>query len=302
MKLVTPIAVNDAVLTSSNVTENDYAAWAAGTTYALGAYVIKTSTHRIYKSLQAGNIGHDPAAEADPANPVWWQDYSATNRWKMFDGVVGAQTTKADSVSVTLVPSALVDTVALLNVSAASAQVVVTDATDGVVYDQTQLLTSDSGITDWYGYFFSPIVRSYDVQFVDLPRYLGASIAITLTDTGQTVAVGECIAGLARLLGGTMYGAKIGIRDYSVKEQDAFGNFTILQRAYSRRGTFQLYVDAGFTSELETILAGYRATAVLWSGTDIHAATLIYGFYKDFDIDIAYPALSLCSLEIEGLT
>jgi hypothetical protein len=123
-----------------------------------------------------------------------------------------------------------------------------------------------------------------------------------VTDTGGTAAIGECVLGLARELGGMQYGARVGIRDYSVKTQDDFGNYTILERAFSKRASFSLWVEGGLTSELQSILASYRATPAVYIGTDRHAATMIYGFYKDFDIDIAYPQASLCSLEIEGLT
>ncbi|MBI3096335.1 MAG: hypothetical protein HYY97_15815 [Rhodocyclales bacterium] len=302
MRIVRPVNVTDATLTSSSIAENDYGEWAGGTTYGLAAYCIKAATHRIYKSLQAGNTGHDPAGEADPANPVWWQDFGATNRWRMFDALVGTQSSAADSIAVVVTLAAVVDSVVLLNVSAASVHVTMTDAAEGVVYDETVSLVSDSGIQDWYSYFFEPIVRKVDFNLSDLPRYLGAAIAITATDTGGTAAIGECILGMAREIGGTQYGAKIGIRDYSVKTQDDFGNYTILERAFSKRGSFSLWVDSGLTSELQTILASYRATPAVYIGTDIHAATMIYGFYKDFDIDIAYPGASLCAIEIEGLT
>lgn len=302
MKIIRPVDVTDATLTSSSLTEADYGEWSAGTTYGLGAYCIKAATHRIYKSVQAGNLNHDPESEADPDNPVWWLDYSATNRWKMFDALVGVQSTDADSIAVTITPSALVDSVVMLNVSAASIHLTMTDAADGLVYDETVSLVSPSGIQDWHGWFFEPIARRSDFSVSDLPRYLGAAIAITVTDSGGTVAIGECILGLSRELGSTGAGARIGIRDYSVKTQDAFGNYSILERAFSKRGTFTLLIDAGFTSELQTILAGYRATPAVYVGTDVHSASLIYGFYRDFEIDIAYPDASLCSIEIEGLT
>lgn len=302
MRIIRPATINDAALISSSIPETDYAEWAGGTTYGLAAYCIKASTHRIYKSLQAGNTGHDPAAEADPANPVWWLDYSATNRWRMFDALVGQQSSAADSIAFTIRPATLVDSVVLLNVAGASAQVTITDDAEGVVYDETFSLVSSSGVQDWYSYFFEPIVRKTDFTVGDLPRYLGAAITITVTDTGGTAAIGECIVGLARTLGGMQYGAQLGIRDYSVKTQDGFGNYTILERAFSKRCSFSLWVEGGFTSELQTILASYRATPAVYIGTDIHAATMIYGFYTDFVIEIAYPKVSLCTLEIEGLT
>ncbi len=297
MRIVRPISITDGNLSSSSVAENDYAAWSAATTYGLGDYVIVTSTHRIYKSLQAGNLNKDPVTQA-----AWWLETTATNRWKMFDGLVGNQTSAADSVSVTLTPAERSDSVVLLNVSAASVTISVTDPIDGLVYNQTHSLVSPSGITDWYAYFFEPIVRKTELSISEMPPYSGAAIQITVIDTGNTAAIGEAIVGLSRSLGSTQYGAKVGIRDYSVKTQDAFGNYTILERAFSRRGTFSLWVDAALISELQSLFSGYRATAVAWIASDEIDATIIYGFYRDFDIDIAYPDVAICSLEIEGLT
>lgn len=302
MRIVRPIDVTDAVLLSSNVPEADYAAWAAGTTYGLGALVIKTATHTVYRSLQAGNVGHDPVAEADPANPVYWQVYSATNRWRMFDDLVNAQTSNPASVAVTLVPTDRVDSVVLLNVSASTVQITMTDATDGVVFDQTYDMVSASGIQDWYGYFFEPIVRKSELGVTGLPAYVGAQVGITASEPTGTAAVGECVVGLSRELGGTQYGARVGIRDYSVKSQDAFGNFSITQRAFSKRGSFTLEVPGSLVSELVKLLATYRATPIVYIGADSYDATIVYGFFKDFEVDIAYPDVSFCSIEIEGLT
>ena len=36
--------------------------------------------------------------------------------------------------------------------------------------------------------------------------------------------------------------------------------------------------------------------------TDDIAATLIYGFFKDFNISLAFSNTSYCQIEIEGLT
>jgi hypothetical protein len=33
-----------------------------------------------------------------------------------------------------------------------------------------------------------------------------------------------------------------------------------------------------------------------------YAPNSVYGFFKDFNIEVSYPTQSWCSLEIEGLT
>jgi hypothetical protein len=76
LKVIPPLSITDSNLTSSNVTEADHAAYVAGTTYAIGNRVIITTpnVHKIYESLQAGNIGHDHLP-----SPTWWIEVSATN-------------------------------------------------------------------------------------------------------------------------------------------------------------------------------------------------------------------------------
>lgn len=299
MKLVRPATIADATLASTNILENDYGAWSGATTYALGdrVIVVATNTHQVWESLQAGNLNHTPAS-----SPTWWVLVGATNRWKMFDASVGAQSTRADLIDFTLEFSERINAIGLLNLTAASVQVTATSAADGVVYDQTFDLTSDSGITDWYAYFFEPVVRKTDLFVSDLPPYADLSIRIQVVNTGTTSALGECVAGLSREIGGVQYGATVGIQDYSVKQQDAYGNFSILERAYSKRGQFNVSMDAGITSEVERLLAEYRATPILYVGSDDIDATLIYGFFKDFNISIAFPNTSYCQIEIEGLT
>lgn len=299
MRIVRPVTVADANLTSSSVAET-VAVYAGGTTYALNDLVRVESTHHVYKSLQNANTGHSPTAE--PATPVWWLDMGATNRWAMFDALVNSQTTNANSIAVVVTPAERVDSVVLLNVSAATVTITMTDATDGIVFSQTYSMASDSGIADWYDYFFEPIIRKADLSVSSMPPYAGAAIAITLADAGNTAACGECLIGLSRDIGGTVYGAKVGIRDYSVKTQDDFGNYTILERAFSKRGTFEIWLAASLTTELQSLLAGFRATPIAYIGSDEIDATIIYGFYRDFEIDIAFPEYSVCSIEIEGLT
>jgi hypothetical protein len=302
MKIVRPVDILDANLLASNVPETDYSAWSSGTTYGLGdrAIYVLADTHWVVESLQAGNLNHTPTGAT---TDTWWLLVGYTNRWKMFDGAIQSQTSAADEIAVTVTSvTSRIDSVALFNIDCATAQVTVTDATDGVVYDQTVNMVSPSGITDWYAYFFEPVTRITDYVFTELPPYLSSEIDITLTDTGGTVLCGACVVGLSREIGGTQYGAQTGIQDYSIKQVDSFGNYSILERAYNKRATFQVQVENSLIDELQTILAGYRAVPIVYVGSDLYSSTMVYGFYKDFSTVISYPRVSILSIELEGLT
>lgn len=69
-KMIRPVTVLDATLSSTTVDEAVVAEYNAGTTYALNAIAGTTvgTVQSIYKSLQAGNTGHTQAS-----SPTWWQ-------------------------------------------------------------------------------------------------------------------------------------------------------------------------------------------------------------------------------------
>jgi len=170
-----------------------------------------------------------------------------------------------------------------------------------VAYDQTYNLTSSSGITDWYAYFFEPIVRATDFVEVEMPKYVDPTITVTLTDAGADVALGALVVGLRKDVGVTQIGMSGGIRDYSVKSRDDFGNFSILERAYSRRKTLSVLIDAAFVDELDALLSSFRATAIVYIGSESYASSVVYGYYQDFTIAVNYIENAICNIELEGL-
>ena len=292
MKLIRPKSVTDSTLTSSNVTEADYPVWVSGTTYAQNDFVIRTAgVHKVFKRIVAGGGTIPP--ENDTTN---WQDYGATNRWLMFDAVVGSQTTNASSIVVEVTPGAITNAVALLNVSAQTVRVEMIDPIDGTVYDSTVQMLDNSLVTDWWHYFFEPIVQRQDVVFLNLPSYSTAKIRITISNTGFTVACGVAVLGMLQTLGTTTTGATVGIKDYSRKETDAFGNYIIVPRAFSKRASFNVKVERVATDGVQRTLAELRTTPVVYIGSDDFESTIIYGYYRDFDVVISSWPLSDCNI------
>ena len=110
------------------------------------------------------------------------------------------------------------------------------------------------------------------------------------------------MAGLQHFLGNTQYVAKVVIQDYSVKTIDTFGNYTVLERAYKKTATFNLQLYTTVVDQLVAVLTPLRATPIIYYGANGFSSTVIYGFYKDLAVTIAYPETSTCTLEIEGLT
>jgi hypothetical protein len=305
---VRPFTVNDAAFVSSNVTEDDYDEYNPATPYDLEdrVIVIDSDVHNIYESVFDGvNTGNDPQldTQGDPENPpAFWQLVSTTNRWKMFDLSNSSQTSNADSIEVELLVNRRINAIGLLNISAESARVVMTDATAGVVFDETYSLIESTGSPSYYSWFFGRIVRKTDLYIDGLPPYVNATINIYLNDTGNTVLCGTCLLGYAEDVGATLHGARIGIDDYSVKQQNDFGDTTILPRAFRRRGDFQILASNSDIDRINNTLASYRAQAILYIGTTDFSCTFIYGFYESYDVVIEYTDHSLINITALGLT
>lgn len=64
-------------------------------------------------------------------------------------------------------------------------------------------------------------------------------------------------------------------------------------------------MDNGNFNRVQNYLYGIRATPVVWIVSDnpvYEEAVVLYGWYRDFSTDIAYPSFSLLSVELESLT
>lgn len=297
MRAIEPILITDLNM-ASNVSE-DEPVYNPATSYAAGAVVrgnTEATQHLLFKSAVAGNTGQ---ALNDPTK---WLPAGMTNRWKMYDSGIATQTVNADVISSTVTTPKSSDSVALLNINAANLEILIKDSLGAEYFRLAQPLTSTLGIGNWYAWFNSSPVRATDFYVRDLPAFLGALITVTLDDYGNDVAIGAMITGPSIDLGTTQYGARIGITDYSVKETDDYGNFVILQRAYSRRGSYTLVVPAERVDFVFNVLSGLRATPTLFIGSELYGATFTYGFYKSFEFGIEYQKYSLLSIDLEGLT
>lgn len=295
MKRVRPVLITDTNLLSTNVPEDDYPAYDPATTYALGDRRI--SGHKIYESLQAANLGHNPAT-----SPLWWLDLTtASNPWRMFDGSSSSQTTHTDSISVTLYLASRIDTIGLLNISASTARVTMSDPVEGVVYDRTISLISTSGITDLWAYLHEPIVRQSACIFGDLPPYGGLTVTITLSNPGLTVACGVCTLGLSQNMGGTQYGMGLALKDYSVETENSWGDTTLKVGKFRRTMDLSVEVMNDRVDWLMDSLAQYRSTPMLYIGADRFGSSAIYGYYRDARVVVSYYALSILTVEIKGL-
>jgi hypothetical protein len=316
MQMIDPTYITDATLVSSDIPEivEDYPEWDAVTTFMTGTRVSVTDVgvHKYYESLWGtGNLDKYPPDNLS-GTPIYWLEISATNRWRLFDLIVaparatmaanvilvvweaGAAAWQTDvawstdsyaSMTVTILPG-LIDTVALINVDATSIAIILTDPSAGEVYNEVKI---------------PPTATAANLIYSDIPAYPNASLQVTVQNTGGDAAVGELIVGTIKTLGRVRYGIDVGIVDFSQKQADAFGDFYVVERAFSKRVDCVFSMTLAAHSGVMRILEKYRTTPLVWILSDDYSTLIAYGYYRDFRIRILNPGFVECSLSIEGL-
>jgi len=269
LQLLQPAVIDEAHLVASNVAEADAAAWSASVTYPTGARVILAATHRIYESLVDGNVGADPAGASGN-----WLDVAPTNRWAMFDQALGSATSAAGSVTVTIEIGSI-EAVALLDVVGATVRV------QAGSFDRTAAAGAGA------------------VTFLGLP--VGTSrVSVTIAGP-ETVSVGTLLVGRLVGLGVTEGSPTSGITDYSRKVTDDFGGVTVVPRAFAKRMSAKALIRSDAVDLIAARIAAVRARPALWLGQDGIDSLIVYGFFKDFSIEIG-EGVSKLALSIEGLS
>jgi len=296
MRFIRPTEVTPARLVGSNVPENDYPEWVAGTN-TIGVRKIIAAQHKVYEVLASTTT--DSPLVGIAAYPPTWMEIGYTNKWRMFDEVVGTVTSMPSTVSVTIKPGTVVNSLALFNVQGKSVTITMDDPVEGRVYSRTVNLV-DAAVDNWYDWFFADIEVRTSFVVLDMPAFGTANITVTI-NSGSTAAVGALVIGKLVPIGTTTYGAKVGIDDYSRKERDKFGNLVVVEGAFSDTGDFPVVVDTDRVSSIKKMLIDIRAKPVVWIGEETYEATIIYGFFKSLDLIYSGPEVSDCQLSIEGL-
>lgn len=299
---------------------NPYSEWSsASVSYSVGDYVvvgtydnategigIGSSTSGTYRCL----VNHTSSAINGPLQSATnWVRIGPTNQFAAFDDKISSSTSADQDITFVFTCSS-VDSVALLNVVADNISCTLSDSgytqryLGNVVFSGTRYMLGNPSF-DWYGYFFyDEDTSKTQAIFLDIDKVNTGVVTVRIR--GQsTVSIGNAISGKSKYIGGTQYGVTSGIIDYSRKETDEFGNTILTVRNFSKRVNAKVFLSNTNVNRVQQLLYSLRATPALWlASTDVQLEEplVVFGFYKDFSTEIAYPAHSLCNLEIEGLT
>lgn len=264
-----------------------YATYNVTVSYALGDIV--TVGHLLYESLVATNLGN-PVTDVTK-----WLLLGATNAHAMFDESYGSQSTVSESMTMVFTPGVIVNSIALLNCSGATARVQQT----GTGYDRTISLVSHA-VNNWYDWYYETPINIDDVLFGDIPPSPSDTLTLTISNPGGNVACGVCAVGKSRTLGATVDGVSRTLNDYSSVTTDQFGTRTIVRRGYSERMIADIYVPDGYESEVSDLLTLYRATPMVFVGAEDVAMLILYGIIGAWSVPKSISG-ALAHIEIEGM-
>lgn len=300
LRITVPVAITGAMLTATDVPEADYAAWASGSTYALGDRVIKG--HKIWESAQASNTGHDP----ETSGSAWWLKVSATNRWRLFDLEQVTSTAQASSMYYELQPGAPINSVHMLGLSDVdSVQLRVYDGAT-LSYDGGQnaagLLPTES---DWWAYCYGPWTLSDQQHYADLPYIVAPKIRVDYTGgsalSTQVLMLGnDTVFGTQRATG-VQAGVRIRFDRSSSFAANEFDIPTMRKSALVATVSFTLIL---LSSDVDTLLDFYRdygSQVCLFNLSDMWRATQVLGLITSLEPLIHGPVFSEFAFEIRGV-
>ncbi len=221
----------------------------------------------------------------------------------MFDDETNTRSVAQALLRVILTPG-VINSLALIELRGGTARIKVTDGPVGpVVYEKTFSLALEN-VIDGYTYFFEPVRQKETLVRLDLPPYKNAVITIEITGTTQ-IECGGLITGTAYDLGSTEEGITAGIRDYSRKKTDEETGVTTLEkRRFAKLMSGQVFLERGKTDQVHQLLTELRAQPCVWLGEPEESldALTVFGWCKDFRLNVKYARHSVYTIEVEGMT
>lgn len=234
-----------------------------------------------------------------PNNSLFWFDEGYVNAQKMLDTSISTQTETTGNMEIEYTINK-VDTLSFLNLDGVtSIDIVVTDNVSSTETFNDNINTIGRSVSGWYDYWYKDFEEKKNI-IQDIPISFTATVDVVLNGTNPKI--GLLGASRSEIVGGTRYGATIGLNDFSTKEADENGNITIAEGKYQITNDLIVQVDYNNISTVINRLIELRATPTIWSGTDDIEATQIFGFFTSYDLTVETPNLSLLSIEIESLT
>ncbi len=298
MKVIIPTALT---LVSSSVPEDERPEWNSATNYTTGTEVQIGTLHKIFRAT-ADNTNKNPPDNIS-AGAKCWSEVGFTAPYRMLDDKVNTRTEHVGSLTARVSYGSMPDSLVLVNAEAFQARVTQFDTGGAQVQQITQVMQSQS-YTDWHDWIFGP-ERPIKDMVIPLQLYSGQTeVVLSQVVEAAVASCGMLLIGTTRDIGITRYGVKPGIRDYSRKSTDEWGNTYLKQGNYARTLTLDALVMNGGLDALMNQLAALRGVPAYFIGNSNlsdYGSLNLYGWISGFDIVVSAKDWSTLSIEITGL-
>lgn len=273
MKILVPITITDAMMSSSTIAEPaaGETAWAAGTNYVVGQRCILTATHRVYENLIGGINATSPDQALTGATPRWL-DYGPTLKWAAFDSVVNTPSSATTTFTHVILPG-FFNAIAFYGMNGATLTVSIKTAPGGTVFYTYSGSLLEPPI-DYYDYYFGTIRGLTKLVLSDILPYANPEVTITVAGTG-TVKAGMIAFGDLRLLigangvGGTQHGASAEPVTYSYINTDVYGRTSIVRRHSATNMRATVMIPQSEADSALAIVQSVLDIPAAWIATDV---------------------------------
>ena len=314
MRYVIPQTIT---LTSTTVsTTGDYTAYNASTTYNTGDKCSVVADKKNYICTANATVGKTPSL-----NPTIWIS-EPMNAYAMLD-LTSAKKTVASGNMTFKFNSINIDAIHLFGVTATSVTVSVKDlTTNTVIFNETtnmetadidnfaDYLFSEQELTDLLSARLTTIEMQNVINAMSNTQILTAmtatppiyyNVEVTVTLVGTTTALGYIIVGRQRELGVTLYGGTTGIKSYTTKERDDWGNMNLVAGNTYDTMDLPVSIDSAKVSVVKERLKKIDSVPCVFIGDENDNFPLtIFGTYFDLEMPIT-PTKSQYNLRIESI-
>lgn len=237
MNILVPITITEAMIASGTTVAEPAAGetlWVSGGTFTLAELCIRSTTHRVYRALQA-HSGRTALPEVDT---LFWQDIGPTKRHAPFDKYTTTSATGTTSITYVLRPG-FFDAISLYGLTGSAIEITAKDEPGGTVHMHYSggLYAPATGI---YELMFTPLQPIEKLVFFGIPISPTAELTITVTAaTGDPVGIGMINVGDLRHIigdaewGGVEHGVEALPKSYSYIKTYDDGSVEIKRRGKS---------------------------------------------------------------------
>ena len=261
--------------------------------------VIKSSTKRKYRCAVDATFD-DPELGVNLSPPTW-VDIGAVNRWMPFDKQPSQQAVSGDPMYYKLKPGEFVRTLSIFNISRVSSiNVKVTNPADGVIYDKEFDLVDNSNVVDMWTYLTLPISFKKELIITDLVCFRDSEIEITIN--GNEPAVGAIVAGNESPAGRCVTGTGVRSNQFSIRKENGFGGFDIIQRGVGKIVRFRVDYDISQIEYLTNLLESIDSVYCVFIGDLPNGKTIsVYGVLDPYQSDFETPTVNTLEFDVLGV-